>query len=354
MTGSTRSIGPRWKHLSGRNHERPRGFRSCRPLFNKRLWIRRALDSIAAQTLAAIEVIVVDDGSTDGSDRIAAHYPDARFRLIQQENAGPGAARNRGLQECSAEFVAFLDGDDEWLPDYLETSVREIERLGPEVATISCSFLNGAGDSSSVDMWSARGISDGPCRTQADTDPVALAHRLAFMHCCCTLARLKAVRRWGGFYEKDKCLYAEDSFLWLKILLNETIACNLSPPRSYPSRSRGLSQNLTGARPDRTFPRTTRTDQNRRYSRRICSRFCGDSCRFGLSRLRVCSRILGPVAKGRGGYVGAFCKPGDAGLTFIAGDRVCSRTPLGPAVAAAWRALAPGRPIRRNGDAKRR
>src|SRR5664280_442891 len=94
------------------------------PLFNKAAYIRRALDSVARQTFGDFEVIIVDDGSTDGGEKIAGSYPDARFRVIYQENQGPGAARNAGIAEATGELTAFLDADDEWLPRHLEAAVR--------------------------------------------------------------------------------------------------------------------------------------------------------------------------------------------------------------------------------------
>jgi glycosyltransferase involved in cell wall biosynthesis len=84
------------------------------PLFNKAKYIERALRSITAQALSDFEVIVVDDGSTDGGARIAESHPDPRFRLIRQPNAGPGAARNHGAAEARAPYLAFLDADDAW------------------------------------------------------------------------------------------------------------------------------------------------------------------------------------------------------------------------------------------------
>lgn len=90
------------------------------PLYNKEDTIDRAINSVLYQTYQNFEVIVIDDGSTDASaERI--QVSDARIRLIHQQNAGASAARNRGAEEAVNELIAFLDADDMWLPDHLET-----------------------------------------------------------------------------------------------------------------------------------------------------------------------------------------------------------------------------------------
>ena len=94
------------------------------PLYNKARHIRRAADSVLAQTHEEFELIVVDDGSTDGGGEVAREITDPRIRLITQENAGEGAARNRGIKEAGYDLVAFLDADDEWLPCFLEAVMR--------------------------------------------------------------------------------------------------------------------------------------------------------------------------------------------------------------------------------------
>ncbi|MGE0199780.1 MAG: glycosyltransferase family 2 protein [Candidatus Melainabacteria bacterium] len=78
--------------------------------------VQAAIDSILSQTYPKLEVLLVDDGSTDGSAAILAGYSDPRVRVIRQTNAGVARARNHGLQEARGEWIAFLDSDDLWLP----------------------------------------------------------------------------------------------------------------------------------------------------------------------------------------------------------------------------------------------
>ncbi|NCC61053.1 MAG: glycosyltransferase family 2 protein [Verrucomicrobiae bacterium] len=99
------------------------------PLYNKSQHIERALLSIKNQYLRPFEVIVVDDGSTDGGGLIVKNFKMERIRLISQENLGVSAARNRGLVEAKTDYVAFLDADDEWLPNHLSAIVQLIEKF---------------------------------------------------------------------------------------------------------------------------------------------------------------------------------------------------------------------------------
>lgn len=94
------------------------------PLYNKGPYISRALTSVLNQTARGFEVVVVDDGSTDDGAEIVRQMNDPRIRLVRQQNQGVSAARNRGVDEAAAGFVAFLDADDEWLPSHLETLLR--------------------------------------------------------------------------------------------------------------------------------------------------------------------------------------------------------------------------------------
>lgn len=91
------------------------------PLYNKEQYIARAIDSVLGQTIHDFELIIIDDGSTDRSAAVVKQYADPRIRIIQQDNSGVSAARNRGAQEARHEYIAFLDADDIWDYRFLET-----------------------------------------------------------------------------------------------------------------------------------------------------------------------------------------------------------------------------------------
>jgi glycosyltransferase involved in cell wall biosynthesis len=111
------------------------------PLFNKRPWIRRALNSVAAQEFPAAEVIVVNDGSTDGGDEAARAWGDPRLRVIDQANRGVSAARNVGIATATQPFVAFLDADDEWMPPFLDR-MRVLIEAHPGAVLYGSGFLS--------------------------------------------------------------------------------------------------------------------------------------------------------------------------------------------------------------------
>ena len=91
------------------------------PVYNRERFLREALDSVFAFDYEPFEVIVVDDGSTDGSAAIAQSYPEVRY--LRQDNRGPAAARNAGIDMSRGEFIAFVDSDDVVLPQKLSVQV---------------------------------------------------------------------------------------------------------------------------------------------------------------------------------------------------------------------------------------
>lgn len=105
------------------------------PVYNVAPYLRQCLDSVAGQTLGELEVICVDDGSTDESPEILAEYArrDPRFRVLTRKNAGPGTARNAGLDAAQGEYLIFLDSDDWFEPELLEALVQRARETEADV-----------------------------------------------------------------------------------------------------------------------------------------------------------------------------------------------------------------------------
>jgi len=105
------------------------------PAFNHAAYLAQGIDSVLAQTLPPAEVVVVDDGSTDATPAVLAPYA-GRIRVLRQANAGVSAARNRGAAEARGDWLAFMDADDAWEPDRLET-MAAFRRDHPDVRVVA-------------------------------------------------------------------------------------------------------------------------------------------------------------------------------------------------------------------------
>ncbi len=99
------------------------------PLYNKQNHIKETIESILNQTFQDFEIVVVNDGSKDESVQVVETIKDERIRLIHQENQGVSVSRNRGIKEAKAKYIAFLDADDLWLSDFLQTIYEMIQKF---------------------------------------------------------------------------------------------------------------------------------------------------------------------------------------------------------------------------------
>jgi glycosyltransferase involved in cell wall biosynthesis len=183
------------------------------PAYNAAAFLAEALDSALAQTCRDFEVVVVDDGSTDATGRIADDYaarnPD-RIRVVHQANGGLPAARNAAIAAARGELFALLDADDVWMPQHLERAVAAFDAdhgLGLVHANIE--RIDAAGRSIEV---------CGP-RWRNVRDPyAALALRLEHVSCPTAVFRRRCVEVVGGFDLQFTGLGCEDRDLWLRIV----------------------------------------------------------------------------------------------------------------------------------------
>lgn len=109
------------------------------PLYNCKKYITRAIESVLKQTYLPKEIIVVNDGSTDNGEKIVEEMHHPLIKVINQKNGGVSSARNTGINEARGQFIAFLDADDEWLPNHLEIITNLIE-LYPKCGLFATSY----------------------------------------------------------------------------------------------------------------------------------------------------------------------------------------------------------------------
>lgn len=192
------------------------------PLYNKGALVGRALNSVLTQTYQNFEVVVVDDGSTDEGPEVVRTCSDLRVRLIHQTNAGPGAARNRGIEETEAPYIAFIDADDEWMPRFLETYL-EILKSYPDCDAVIGPTLFGAEKRDRSTVWHDMGIKEGVWVLGNDSNWEDLTRIMNLYHPCAAMYRKAVVERYGGFYSKDKCCFSEDKYFWLQVVLNHKV-----------------------------------------------------------------------------------------------------------------------------------
>ena len=222
------------------------------PLYNKGGYIARALDSVFGQIYQDYEVIVVDDGSTDNGSEIVKRYSDKRLRLVHQANAGPGAARNRGVGETAAQLLSFLDADDEWMPEFLEKSLSNLES-NPDCDLTASAYFLGEERTDISGMFKRRGITEGPWGLRIGMSAKELMGAHYIFNSWAILCKRTAIEKYGGFRSKEHCNYGEDTYLWLQVMLNHKVFLILEPLVWYHSEASDLGPRRKNERPLQTF-----------------------------------------------------------------------------------------------------
>jgi glycosyltransferase involved in cell wall biosynthesis len=203
------------------------------PLFNKEKEVERAIQSVLNQTVSDFELIVVNDGSTDGSPKVVQGIKDHRIRLINQTNGGVSAARNRGIEEAQSELIAFLDADDEWMPDFLETVYRLRDKF-PSCDVFATNYLYRNVDGTLMhpiirglpaSNW--EGIFENYFAVASKSDPPIWSSAVAITK--------KAITSVGGF--PVGVTAGEDLLTWAKLALKYQIVYSTHPAAIFWLRS---------------------------------------------------------------------------------------------------------------------
>lgn len=201
------------------------------PLHDKRHTVVRTVESALRQEYPHFELIVVDDGSTDGGADELARIGDPRLRVIRQPNAGPGAARNRGIEAARHEWIAFLDADDLWLPGHL-AELDRVRAAHPEAGLIGTAYL----DTDPQGRFHAPPPHEGTIGTICYLDSVGRGEKPLWTSSAAI--RAEVFRRTGGFPHLPS---GEDSQYWARIALSWPVARSTRATAVYVHGTGGIS-----------------------------------------------------------------------------------------------------------------
>lgn len=213
------------------------------PVWNKRHTLRRTVELALAQTFEGIDLILIDDGSTDGSLGGLAGIDDPRLRSVSQANAGPGRARNRGIAEARHEWIAFLDGDDLWHPNHL-AELDRIRLRHPDAALIGTAFV----DSDRRGRFEWPEAREGAIERICYFDKIGRGEKAWFTSSAA--ARRAVLLDLGGFADFPR---GEDTDLWVRIALAHPVVRSTRSTVVYRHGIGGVTETLLRPWPE-TLP----------------------------------------------------------------------------------------------------
>jgi glycosyltransferase involved in cell wall biosynthesis len=208
------------------------------PLYNKRRYVRRCAESVLRQTHRDLRLVVVDDGSTDGSALEVERLRDDRLTLVRQPNGGEGSARNAGIARADGEWIAFLDADDLWLPNHLEELRSVVERC-PAAGLVSTDhFVCEEGSAVPAPQAGPAAISEIDYFRRA-------ASRIGIVCASTAAVRASALGEAGGF---GPFVAGADLEMWARLALHHRVAVSSRRTAVYFRGNSGTMETLA-ARP---------------------------------------------------------------------------------------------------------
>jgi glycosyltransferase involved in cell wall biosynthesis len=203
------------------------------PTYNRSYYVLRAINSVLAQTFKEHEIIVVDDGSTDETRRLLKPYSHY-INYIYQDNAGPAAARNNGIELAKGEWLAFLDSDDTWLSNKLDVQLSQCINLGADLCFHDLSCLNS--DGQNISSWNqhvhshTRGFPS--LKTGIIQDPYQRMMTTGYLFLTSTLMAKRSIFFDVGFFNKN-FRTSEDLELFYKLAARYRVGYIAEPLTIY-------------------------------------------------------------------------------------------------------------------------
>jgi len=198
--------------------------------YNQRRYVNRALRSALQQTYPNLDVVVVDDGSDENIEDAVAQFDDPRIRFFRKENGGPASARNLGIKEARGQYIAFLDGDDVFLPNKIECMVELLEQRGCPVCIAACGAY----------------VVDAKKRFVGRVVPQSYRKgdliNTALVRPSCSIYHGDIFEKCGGFPEAKALQGNEDGALNMVIAQNFPIICTPEPLVLYRMDESGLAR----------------------------------------------------------------------------------------------------------------
>ena len=209
------------------------------PTYNRAEFLRTAIESALNQTFNDIEIIVSDDKSTDYTREVVESFEDERIKYVRNEgNKGPSATRNTAILASEGEYIAFLDDDDEWLPDKLQRQVEVLDKSQPNICGVYSNRLF-------IDKKSSKVLSDNPGTDQLKGNLLYQLMIKSPIHTSTVVIRKRCLDEIGLFDETIS--YMEDRDLWIRLSIKwdfEYISTPLT--KAYVHGFAHLSRNLEG------------------------------------------------------------------------------------------------------------
>jgi glycosyltransferase involved in cell wall biosynthesis len=256
------------------------------PLYNKGDYVEKAIASALDSGSGIHEVIVVDDGSTDDGPQVAVQSGDPRIKLVQQKNQGVSAARNHGIQQAIGEFIAFLDADDYWTPEYIPQILALIDKY-PQCGVYATHYFTFTEDGCTKIPRIYEVALDGS--PQIVTRFFEAWARNNIFYTCSVVIRREIFFKHNIFFPENESL-GEDQDVWFRIAELFPIAYSSRPLVAYRI---GLSSSLSKAPTEAELPPFIKRLKERYDTNRIPPQHRkGVSRVLGLHQLSLAMRFL--------------------------------------------------------------